>query len=87
VVRSTWTDLHVTARADEQTVDGIVTKTHAVEIAITLHKYMYAYIHTYTHTYISMNEGEGVVLSSAEQCEGNDHWHEDDVGAIVELFI
>jgi len=26
-------------------------------------------------------------LSSAEQCEGNDHWHEDDVGAIVELFI
>ena len=83
MVRSTWTDLHVTARADEQTVDGIVTKTHAVEIAITLHKYMYAYI----HTYISMNEGESVVLSSAEQCEGNDHWHEDDVGAIVELFI
>jgi len=34
-----------------------------------------------------MNEGESVVLSSAEQCEGNDHWHEDDVGAIVELFI
>jgi len=49
--------------------------------------YINTCMHTYIHTYISMNEGESVVLSSAEQCEGNDHWHEDDVGAIVELFI
>jgi hypothetical protein len=34
-----WTNLHVTAKADEQTVDWILTKAHAVEIATT-------YIHT-----------------------------------------
>jgi hypothetical protein len=84
VVRSTWTDLHVTARANEQTVDGIVTTTHAVEIAITyINK-----INTYIHTYMSMTEGESVVLSSSNAKEMNTGMkHEDDVGAIVELFI